>query len=51
MTWEFIKMLAETSMTLVGYALFVGAGVTGLVFVVSFMLWLWDRVRKEMREL
>jgi len=50
MTWEFIKMLTETSMVLVGYALFVGAGVTGLVFVACFMLWLWDRVRKEMHD-
>lgn len=50
MSWEFVKMLSETAFTIVGYALFVGAGITGLVFVVSFMLWLWDRVRKEMHD-
>jgi isoprenylcysteine carboxyl methyltransferase (ICMT) family protein YpbQ len=50
MTWEFFKVLAETAMTIVGYALFVGAGVTGVVFVGAFMLWLYDRVRKEMCE-
>lgn len=50
MTWEFFKVLAETSATIVGYTLFVGAGITGVIFVGAFLLWLWDRVRKEMRE-
>lgn len=50
MTWEFFKMLAETTMTIVGYSLFVGAGITGIIFVGAFLLWLWDRVRKEMSE-
>lgn len=47
MSWEYFKLLAETSASITGYVLFVGAGVTGVVFVVSFCLWLWDRMRKE----
>jgi len=47
MDWEFFKLLSETAFTIVGYALFVGAGITGIVFAVSFLLWTWDRMRKE----
>ena len=50
MSWDFFKVLAETSMTILGYTLFVGAGISGVVFVGAFLLWLFDRVRKEMRE-
>lgn len=47
MNWDLYKLLAESVMTITGYVLFVGAGVTGVVFVVSFCLWLLDRMRKE----
>ena len=50
MSWELFKYLAELTWTIVFWALFLGAGVSGLTFVVAFVLWLYDRARKELSQ-
>jgi len=48
MSWELFKYLAELTGTIIVYGLLFGAGVSGLTFVVAFVLWLYDRARKEL---
>ena len=48
MSWELVVYLGQMTATVLFYALFLGAGVSGLIFVIAFLCWLYDRAKREL---
>lgn len=48
MSWELIKMMGQTVMTITVYVFLFGAGVAGLMFTGVFCLWLYDKAKKDL---
>jgi hypothetical protein len=46
-SWEVMRDLAQLSGLIVGWALFVGCGISGLALAIAVFLWVWDFIRKE----
>jgi hypothetical protein len=49
-SWEVMKDLAQVSMLITGWALFVGSGIAGLTVAVLVFAWVVDQVRRFFRE-
>ena len=49
-SWEVMKDLAQVSMLITGWALFVGSGIAGLTVAVLVFAWVVDQVRRLFRE-
>jgi hypothetical protein len=50
-SWEVMRDLAQVSMLITGWALFVGSGIAGLTVAVIVMGWVVDQIRKIFRDL
>ena len=50
-SWEIMRDLAQVSMLITGWALFVGSGIAGLTVAVIVMGWVIDQIRKIFRDL
>jgi len=49
-SWEVMRDLAQVSMLITGWALFVGAGIGGLVVCICTICWVIDVVRKHLKD-
>jgi len=49
-SWEVMRDLAQVSMLITGWALFVGSGIAGLTVGVLVFGWVIDQVRRFFRE-
>jgi hypothetical protein len=49
-SWEVMRDLAQVSMLITGWALFVGAGIGGLTICIFTICWVIDVVRKYWSE-
>lgn len=49
-SWEVMRDLAQVSMLITGWALFVGSGIAGLTVAVLVFGWVVDQVRRFFRE-
>ena len=49
-SWEVMKDLAQVSMLITGWALFVGSEIAGLTVAVLVFAWVVDQVRRFFRE-
>jgi hypothetical protein len=49
-SWEVMRDLAQVSMLITGWALFVGSGIAGLTVAVIVLGWVIDQVRRFFRE-
>lgn len=49
--WQVMRDLAQVSMLITGWALFVGSGIAGLTVAVIVMSWVIDQIRKIFRDL
>jgi len=49
-SWEVMRDLAQLSMLITGWALFVGSGIAGLTVAVLVLGWVVDQVRRFFRE-
>jgi hypothetical protein len=49
--WQVMRDLAQVSMLITGWALFVGSGIAGLTVAVIVMGWVIDQIRKIFRDL
>jgi len=50
-SWEVMRDLAQVSMLITGWALFVGSGIAGLTVAVIVMGWVIDQIRKILKDL
>ena len=50
-SWEIMRDLAQVSMLITGWALFVGSGIAGLTVAVIVTSWVIDQIRKIFRDL
>jgi hypothetical protein len=50
-SWEVMRDLAQVSMLITGWALFVGSGIAGLTVAVIVTSWVIDQIRKIFRDL
>lgn len=48
--WQVMRDLAQVSMLITGWALFVGSGIAGLTVAVIVLGWVVDQVRRLFRE-
>lgn len=48
--WQVMRDLAQVSMLITGWALFVGSGIAGLTVAVIVLGWVVDQVRRFFRE-
>lgn len=49
--WQVMRDLAQVSMLITGWALFVGSGIAGLTVAVIVMGWVIDQIRKIFKDL
>ena len=49
--WQVMRDLAQVSMLITGWALFVGSGIAGLTVAVIVLGWVIDQIRKIFRDL
>ena len=49
--WQVMRDLAQVSMLITGWALFVGSGIAGLTVAVIVLGWVVDQIRKIFRDL
>ena len=49
--WQVMRDLAQVSMLITGWALFLGSGIAGLTVAVIVMGWVIDQIRKIFRDL
>lgn len=45
-SWEVMRDLAQVSMLITGWAIFVGAGISGLTIAVFVFCWVVDKARQ-----
>jgi hypothetical protein len=50
-SWEVMRDLAQVSMLITGWALFVGSGIAGLTVAVLVFGWVIDQIRRTFRDL
>ena len=50
-SWQVMRDLAQVSMLITGWALFVGSGIAGLTVAVIVTSWVIDQIRKIFRDL
>lgn len=50
-SWQVMRDLAQVSMLITGWALFVGSGIAGLTVAVIVASWVIDQIRKIFRDL
>lgn len=48
MSWEIFGYCGQTAVTIILYLFLFGAGVTGLVFVGAFLIWLYEKAKREL---
>lgn len=48
-SWELMRDLAQLSGLIVGWALFIGAGISGLTVIICAACWLFDQIKREFR--
>lgn len=49
--WQVMRDLAQVSMLITGWALFVGSGIAGITVAVIVMGWVIDQIRKIFKDL
>jgi hypothetical protein len=50
-SWEVMRDLAQVSMLITGWALFIGSGIAGLTVAVIVTSWVIDQIRRTFRDL
>jgi len=50
-SWEVMRDLAQVSMLITGWALFVGSGIAGLTVAVIVFGWVIDQIRRTFKDL